>query len=74
MGKGQDFEVQVETIKLEGDSPEDYPMQPKRHSDEYLREQAYLRPRTNKYQAVFKVRSIAAPAHFLVLSSYLIIQ
>lgn len=61
-GKGQEFEVKVESIKLEGDSPEDYPMQPKRHSDEYLREQAYLRARTNKYQAVFRVRSVAAMA------------
>ncbi len=61
-GKGQEFEVKVKTIKLEGDSPEDYPMQPKRHSDEFLREQAYLRARTNKYQAVFRVRSVAANA------------
>ena len=61
-GKGQDFEVKVKEIKLEGDCPEDYPMQPKRHSDEFLREQAYLRARTNKYQAVFKVRSAAAMA------------
>ncbi len=61
-GKGQEFEVKVESIKLEGDSPEDYPMQPKRHSDEFLREQAYLRARTNKYQAVFRVRSVAAMA------------
>ena len=61
-GKGQAFEVKVQSIKLEGDSPEDYPMQPKRHSDEFLREQAYLRPRTNKYQAVFRVRSVAAEA------------
>ena len=61
-GKGQAFDVKVESIKLEGDSPEDYPMQPKRHSDEFLREQAYLRPRTNKYQAAFRVRSIAAQA------------
>jgi len=61
-GKGQEFEVKVENIKLEGDSPEDYPMQPKRHSDEFLREQAYLRARTNKYQAVFRVRSVAAYA------------
>ena len=61
-GKGQAFDVKVESIKLEGDSPEDYPMQPKRHSDEFLREQAYLRPRTNKYQAAFRVRSVAAQA------------
>ena len=59
-GKGQEFEIKVKEIKLEGDCPEDYPMQPKRHSDEFLREQAYLRARTNKYQAVFRVRSVAA--------------
>ena len=61
-GKGQEFEIKVSDIKLEGDCPEDYPMQPKRHSDEFLREQAYLRARTNKYQAVFRVRSVAAMA------------
>jgi len=61
-GKGQNYEVKVKEIKLEGDAPEDYPIQPKRHSDEFLREQAYLRARTNKYQAVFRVRSVAARA------------
>ena len=61
-GKGQEFELKIKSIKLEGDSPEDYPIQPKRHSDEFLREQAYLRARTNKYQAVFRVRSVAAMA------------
>ena len=61
-GAGQDFEVQVKDITLEGDCPEDYPMQPKRHSNEFLREQAYLRPRTNLFQAVFRVRSVAAYA------------
>ena len=61
-GAGQDYEVKVSDIKLLGDCPEDYPMQPKRHSDEFLREQAYLRARTNKYQAVFRIRSVAAMA------------
>ena len=61
-GSGQDYEVKIKEIKLLGDCPEDYPMQPKRHSDEFLREQAYLRARTNKYQAVFRIRSIAAQA------------
>ena len=61
-GAGQEFEVQVKSIKLEGDCPEDYPMQPKRHSNEFLREQAYLRPRVNLFQAVFRVRSVAADA------------
>ena len=59
-GAGQAFEVKVKEISLLGDCPEDYPMQPKRHSDEFLREQAYLRPRTNKFQAIFRVRSVAA--------------
>ena len=45
-GKGQLFDIKVSSIKLEGDSPEDYPIQPKRHSDEFLREMAYLRFRT----------------------------
>ena len=60
--KGQDFEIKVERIELEGDSSEDYPVQPKNHSREYLREIAYLRPRVNLFQAVFRIRSIAAMA------------
>ena len=60
--KGQDFEIQVEEINLLGDCPEDYPIQPKRHTREFLREQAYLRPRTNLYSAIFRVRSVAAYA------------
>ena len=58
----QDFEVQAKDIILEGQSTEDYPIQPKRHTKEFLREQAYLRPRTNLFNAVFKVRSVAAYA------------
>ncbi len=61
-GKGQDYEVKVKTVKLLGDCPEDYPIQPKRHSMEFLREQAYLRFRTNTFQAVFRIRSVAAYA------------
>ena len=61
-GKGQDYEVKVASAKLLGDSTEDYPIQAKRHSREFLREQAYLRPRTNLFNAVFRVRSIAAYA------------
>ena len=56
------FEIMVKEVVLEGDCPEDYPIQPKRHTREFLREQAYLRPRTNLFQATFKVRSIAAHA------------
>ncbi len=55
-------EIQAEKIELEGDCPEDYPLQPKKHSLEFLREIAYLRPRTRLFQAVFRVRSVAAMA------------
>ena len=62
-GSGQDYEIKVKSIKLEGDCPEDYPLQSKgRPTREFLREQAYLRPRTNLFQAVFRVRSVAAQA------------
>ena len=59
---GQDFEVKATKVMLKGDSPEDYPIQPKRHTREFLREVAHLRPRTRLYQAVFRVRSVAAMA------------
>ncbi|MBQ6173982.1 MAG: asparagine--tRNA ligase [Clostridia bacterium] len=55
-------EIKAHTITLEGDCPEDYPLQPKRHSVEFLREIAYLRPRTRLFQAVFRVRSVASMA------------
>ena len=61
-GKGQSIEMKLESFILEGDCPEDYPIQPKRHTREFLREQAYLRPRTNLFGAVFRVRSVAAYA------------
>ena len=61
-GKGQEFEIKVKSIKLIGDCPDEYPIQPKRHTREFLREQAYLRPRTNLFNAVFRVRSVAAMA------------
>lgn len=60
--EGQAFEIQATSVELLGDCPEDYPMQPKKHSREFLREQAYLRPRTNLFQAVFRIRSVAAMA------------
>ena len=60
--EGQKLEMQATSIKLEGDCPEDYPIQPKRHTREFLRELAYLRPRTNLFNAVFRVRSVAAHA------------
>ncbi len=55
-------EIQASAVFLEGDCPEDYPLQPKKHSVEFLREIAYLRPRTRLFQAVFRVRSVAAMA------------
>ena len=55
-------EVKALSICLEGDCPEDYPLQPKKHSLEFLREIAYLRPRTRLFQAVFRIRSVAAMA------------
>ncbi len=58
----QPFEIRATQIKLLGDCPEDYPIQPKKHSREFLREVAYLRPRTNLFQAVFRIRSVAAMA------------
>ncbi len=61
-GSGQSHEMKVSSIILLGDSPEDYPIQPKRHTREFLREVAYLRPRTNLFNAVFRVRSVAAQA------------
>jgi len=61
-GAGQSIEMKLIELKLEGDCPEDYPIQPKRHTREFLREQAYLRTRTNLFGAVFRVRSAAAHA------------
>ncbi len=58
----QDVEVKADKIILLGECPEDYPIQPKRHTKEFLREQAYLRARTNMFQAVFRIRSLAAQA------------
>ena len=58
----QDVELKALSIKVLGDCPDDYPIQPKRHTKEFLREQAYLRARTNMFQAVFKIRSLAAQA------------
>ncbi|MDY4069198.1 MAG: asparagine--tRNA ligase [Lachnospiraceae bacterium] len=58
----QPFEIQAEEICIEGESTADYPLQKKRHSFEYLRTIAHLRPRTNTFQAVFRVRSLIAYA------------
>ncbi len=57
-GKGQKFELEVTTIEVLGDSdPETYPIQPKKHSLEFLRENAHLRTRTNTFSAVMRLRS-----------------
>ena len=61
-GKGQDIELKATKIQLLGDCPEDYPLQPKKHTREFLRTIGYLRPRANLFQAVFRVRSVAAQA------------
>ncbi|MBE6081881.1 asparagine--tRNA ligase [Sporanaerobacter sp. PP17-6a] len=58
----QPFEIRAKMIKLEGSSAQDYPLQKKRHSFEYLRTIAHLRPRSNTFYAVFRVRSLAAYA------------
>ena len=58
----QPFEIQAESIEIEGASTPDYPLQKKRHTFEYLRSISHLRPRTNAFQAVFRVRSLAAYA------------
>lgn len=58
----QPFEIQATEITVEGTSSSDYPLQKKRHSFEYLRTISHLRPRTNTFQAVFRVRSLIAYA------------
>lgn len=58
----QPFEIHATEVNLEGASTPDYPLQKKRHSIEYLRTISHLRPRTNLFQAVFRVRSLAAYA------------
>ncbi len=61
-GSKQPFEIQAKTVTVEGPSTGDFPLQPKRHSMEFLRSITQLRPRTNTFQAVFRVRSLAAMA------------
>ena len=58
----QPFEIQADEVSVEGTSTPDYPLQKKRHSLEFLRTMTHLRPRTNTFQAVFRVRSLAAYA------------
>src|ERR671923_1941644 len=60
-GKGQRWEVQATQVRLVGAAdPEAFPLQKKRHTDEFLRSIAHLRPRTNKYGALFRIRSESA--------------
>ena len=76
----QPFEIKAQSVTLIGDALEDYPIQPKRHSREFLREHAHLRPRTNLFTAVFRVRSLLTHAihsffqekHFVHVASPLI--
>ena len=58
----QPFEIQADTVTVEGASTSDYPLQKKRHTLEFLRTMTHLRPRTNTFQAVFRVRSLIAYA------------
>ena len=58
----QPFEIQAKTVTVEGPSTGDYPLQPKKHSMEFLRSITHLRPRANTFQAIFRVRSLAAMA------------
>ncbi len=63
-GRGQKFEIQASDIKVLGwiEDPDTYPIQPKRHSFEFLRDVAHLRPRTNTFGAITRVRHVAAQA------------
>ena len=56
-GSGQNWEIRATKIDMIGHAPDSYPLQKKRHTDEYLRSIAHLRPRTNKYGAMFRMRS-----------------
>ena len=58
----QEIELKASKFEVLGDCSEDYPIQPKKHTKEFLREQAYLRPRTKLFTAIFRVRSIASMA------------
>lgn len=58
----QSLEVHATSVEMLGDCPETYPIQPKRHTREFLRDVAHLRPRTNLFSAVFRIRSVAAMA------------
>ncbi len=57
MGSGQKWEILADRVEIVSFTPESYPLQKKRHTDEFLRTIAHLRPRTNKYGAAFRIRS-----------------
>ena len=57
MGSGQQWEIIADRVEIVNQAPESYPLQKKRHTDEFLRTIAHLRPRTNKYGAAFRIRS-----------------
>jgi len=61
-GGGQQWEIQADMVEVIHLAPEDFPLQKKRHTDEFLRTIAHLRPRTNKYSAAFRIRSEMAYA------------
>lgn len=61
-GAGQKYEIQAETVEIRQEADADFPLQKKRHTMEYLRTIAHLRPRTNTFQAVFRLRSVLAGA------------
>jgi asparaginyl-tRNA synthetase len=61
-GKGQKWELKASKIAIVGDCPDDYPLQKKGHSPEFLREISHLRPRTNLFGCIFRVRSVMAYA------------
>ncbi len=56
-GRGQKWEIQADGVVILGEAPDSFPLQKKRHSDEFLRTIAHLRPRTSKYGAIFRIRS-----------------
>ena len=58
----QPLEIHAVNVEMLGDCPENFPIQPKRHTREFLREVAHLRPRTNLFSAIFRIRSVAAHA------------
>ncbi|MBT8338677.1 MAG: asparagine--tRNA ligase [Desulfatitalea sp.] len=61
-GAGQKWELQAQNLVLIGSSPDTYPLQKKRHTDEFLRTIAHIRPRTNKYGSAFRIRALLAHA------------